>query len=192
MTTPIYFIDGKVIADSNNIVIYEMDGVCYLEQGPGHNLWADSAEIKELSEQMADRPFGDCLEIGLGLGVASKYILSCENVNSLTTVEINEDVVYLYKELNVEKDNHTVICQNGLDYIIQTDRRFDFVFLDFYSLIDEDTLPEIEVYVKAAKRILKNGGEVMGWFDPFTPDEDAKRFFSLFGALYIGEQYEIF
>jgi len=187
MTTPIYFIDGEVIADSNDIVIYEMDGVRYLEQGPGHNLWADSAEINELAPQIGNRPFGDCLEIGLGLGVASEYILSKPNVNSLTTIEINEDVVYLYKELNLEKDNHTIICQNGLDYILNTDRLFDFIFLDFYSIIDEDTLPEILTYVGASKRILKSGGETMGWFDLYTPEDLAKKFFSLFGSLYIGE-----
>ena len=185
MATPIYFINGKVIADSNDIVIYEMDGVRYLEQGPGHNLWADSAEIKELSEQINERPFGDCLEIGLGLGVASEYILSNPNVKSLTTIELNEDVVYLYKELNLEKDNHTIICQNGLDYIIQTDRKFDFIFLDFYSLIDEETLPEIESYMKASARIMKPYGEVMGWFDPYTPEDLAKKFFSIFGTLYL-------
>ena len=105
MTMPIYFVDGKVIAESNDIVIYEMDGVCYLEQGPGHNLWADSAEIDELAPQIGNRPFGDCLEIGLGLGVASEYILSKPNVERLTTIELNEDVVYLYNELNKKKDN---------------------------------------------------------------------------------------
>jgi len=183
--TQIYFVDGKVIAESNDIKIYEMDGVRYLEQGPGHNLWADSAEIKELAEQINERPFGDCLEIGLGLGVASEYILSLPNVKSLTTVEINEDVVYLYKELNKKDDKHTIVCQNGLDYILQTDRKFDFIFLDFYSLIDEDTLPEIETYVEASTRILKYYGEVMGWFDPYTPEDFAKEFFSMFGTLYL-------
>lgn len=106
MSTPIYFIDGKVIAESNDIVIYEMDGARYLEQGPGHSLWADSNEIKELAEQMGNKPRGDCLEIGLGLGVASEYILSCPRVKSLTTIEISSDVVYLYKELNKKDDRH--------------------------------------------------------------------------------------
>jgi spermidine synthase len=191
MRTRMYFTDGKVIADSNDIVIYEMDGIRYLEQGPGHNLWTDSDEIEQLSEQIARRPFGDCLEIGLGLGVASKYILSRANVNSLTTIEINEDVVYLYYELNKKEDRHTIICQNGLDYIIETalitDERFDFVFLDMYSCIDEDTLPEIEMYVKSSRKVLKTGGEVMGWFDTSTPPEFAKEFFNLFGSLYIGD-----
>ena len=102
----VYFIDGEVIADSNDIVVYEKDGVRYLEHGPGHNLWADSDEIKELAEQIADKPYGKCLEIGLGLGVASEYILSLPNVISLTTVELNPDVVYVYYELNEKKDNH--------------------------------------------------------------------------------------
>jgi len=182
--TPIYFIDGKVIAKSNDIVVYEMDGVRYLEQGPGHNLWADSDEIEQLSEQIANRPRGDCLEIGLGLGVASGYILTA-GAETLTTVEINVDVTYLYNLLNTPKYDHTIVWRNGLDYIISTDKKFDFIFLDFYSLIDEDTLPEIETYVKASKRILNSGGEVMGWFDPSTPVELAREFFNIFGTLYL-------
>jgi len=184
----LYFEDGKVIADSNDIVVYEMDGVRYLEQGPGHNLWADSDEIKELAEQIGDKPRGDCLEIGLGLGVASEYILSCPRVKSLTTIELNSDVVYVYYELNKKDDRHTIICQNGLDYMLETEQKFDFVFLDMYSCIDEDTLPEIKSYVNASKKILNDGGEVMGWFDPYTPVEFAQEFFRCFDALYLGEK----
>jgi len=192
MTTPIYFIDGKVIADSNDIVVYEMDGVRYLEQGPGHSLWADSEEIEQLSEQINGAPRGNCLEIGLGLGVASEYILSKPKVNSLTTVELSSDVIYVYYELNKKDDRHTIICQNGLDYMLETDKKFDFVFLDMYSCIDEDTLPEIKSYVNASKNILNDGGEVMGWFDPSTPIELAKEFFGYFGTMYIGDIHEIF
>jgi hypothetical protein len=181
MNTPMYFTHGKIIAESGDIKVYEYNGVLYLEQGPGHGLWADSDEIKELSEQIGNKPKGDCLEIGLGLGVASKYILSNPNVKSLTTIELSPDVVKVYGMLNKEDPRHTIIYNvTGLDYIFQTDKPYDFIFLDFYSIIDEDAIWEIEKCVTAGREILNNGGEIMAWFDPYTPDEFAKQFFAIF------------
>jgi hypothetical protein len=50
MRTPIYFTDGEIVAESGAVRVYEFDGILYLERGPGHSLWADSEEIKELKE----------------------------------------------------------------------------------------------------------------------------------------------
>ena len=56
----------------------------------------------------------------------------------------------------------------------------DFIFLDAWSHIDEDTLPFIADLVQAAKHVLKKDGSVVGWFDPFTPSEFSKTFFEIF------------
>ncbi|KKM84747.1 hypothetical protein LCGC14_1296150, partial [marine sediment metagenome] len=62
----------------------------------------------------------------------------------------------------------------------QTNEKFDFIFLDFYDIIDEDTLEDIRVYVELSKRILNDGGEIVGWYDIYTPDDFANKFFKLF------------
>ena len=85
----IYFKDGILIAESGRAKIYKLNNELFLEIGPGHNLWALESELKDYIWQLSDKPMGECLEIGLGLGVASKYILSCPKVKGLTTVEIN-------------------------------------------------------------------------------------------------------
>jgi len=177
----IYFIDGDLIAQSGEVSVYLYDGLLHLEIGPGHNLWMVESEIEELSQQIGDLPRGKCLEIGLGLGVASRYILSFPEVESLTTVEINPDVIAVHQMVNyIDDARHKGINGDGLDFILQAEEKYDFIFFDHYSIIDEDTLETLEIYVKAAKKILAENGTMLGWFDPYTPEEHAREFFALF------------
>ena len=149
----IYFEDGKVIAESGDAKVYKLNNELFLEIGPGHNLWALESELEDYIWQLNDKPRGECLEIGLGLGVASKYILSCPRVRGLTTVEVNEDVIKAYSQLKSEdysfdynvypEKRHTILNIDGLVYMYETKQRFDFIFIDCYDIIDEDTLPLI-------------------------------------------------
>lgn len=176
----IYFIHGDLIAEHGEARVYLYNGLLHLEIGPGHNLWMVESEIKELVEQIGDSPCGKCLEIGLGLGVASKYILSCPKVESLTTVEIDPDVIAVQKKANgINDSRHTIVHAGGLDFIILADEKYDFIFLDYYSIIDEDTLEILDAYVKAARKTLADGGTILGWFDPYTPKEHADKFFDI-------------
>ena len=176
----IYFVDGDLIAEHDEAKIYLYDKLLHLEIGPGHNLWMVESEIEELSEQIGDSPRGKCLEIGLGLGVASKYILSFPDVESLTTVEINSDVITVHEMITrIDDPRHTIVHANGLDFIILTDEKYDFIFFDYYSIIDEETLEILDIYIKAARKTLVDGGVILAWFDPFTPEEDANRFFDI-------------
>lgn len=172
-----YFVDGEVLAQSGNVKIYKMDGDLYLDIN--HQLWMRSTEIKEISEQIDDNACGKCLEIGLGLGIASEYILS-HGAETLTTVEIDPDVIAVYKYLNQVNPRHKIIRGSGRDFLISTDEKFDFVFLDFYSIIDEETIKEIRDYVNLSRQCLNPGGELVAWFDPYTPDEIAETFRKLF------------
>lgn len=177
----IYFTDGDLIAEHGEAKIYLYDGLLHLEIGPGHNLWMVESELKELAEQIGDHPRGKCLEIGLGLGVASRYILSFPDVESLTTVEINSDVIVVHEMINrIDDPRHTIIHAGGLDFIVMADEKYDFIFFDHYSIIDEDTLEILGVYAKAARKILNKDGTLLAWFDIYTPEEDADKFFDIF------------
>jgi spermidine synthase len=197
MTTPMYF-DGELLAQSGNIKVYLFNDMLHLEEGPGHTLWAIESEIHEYREQMADYPNGESLEIGLGLGVASKYILSCEGVDSLTTVEISEDVIKVQRQVNpIDDPRHIIICMDGFEYLITANKKYNFAFFDFYHFADEEGLPLIKKYVEMCKkrvlkeggkivgwfdirRVLKEGGKIVGWFDVSTPEEFIKPFYDLF------------
>jgi SAM-dependent methyltransferase len=177
----IYFEDGNLIAESGSARIYSMNNELFLELGVGHNLWALESELPDYIWQLKDYPKGSCLEIGLGLGVASRYILTFPRVEELTTVEKNENVIEVQKEANpIDDDRHLVLNADGLVYAYETRRKYDFIFIDCYSHIDEDTLPLIADMAYACRRILKDDGKVIGWWDEATPEDFVDTFFSLF------------
>jgi len=177
----IYFIDGEIVAQCGEAKVYLYNGLLHLEIGPGHNLWMVENEIEELSQQIGDFPHGKCLEIGLGLGVASKYILSFPEVESLTTVEINPDVIIVQEMITTLDDpRHKVVNMNGLDFILQTEEKYDFIFFDHYSIIDEETLEMLSTYADVASKILNTDGTLLAWFDTYTVEQDANLFFDIF------------
>jgi len=188
----IYFQDGVLLAESGDAKVYEMFGELFLEIGPGHTLWALESESVDYIAQLGDKPHGKVLEIGLGLGVASKYLLSCPKVTSLTTIEKNADVIKVQEQVSsimktfkgasefFSSKRHLILNADGLEYAYQTETEYDFVFIDCYDRIDEETLPFITDVVNACRRVLKDEGEIVGWFDNGTPDEYVDEFFNLF------------
>lgn len=187
----IYFKDGEVVAESGDAKVYQMNDELFLEIGPGHTLWALQSELSDYIEQLSDLPRGDVLEIGLGLGVASRYLLTFNKVKRVTTVEVNKDVIevqkmirdllYTEEDLQVIGDKqHIILNTDGLIYLYSTKYRYDFIFLDFYDRIDEETLPIIKDMVAGCRRVLKPGGKIVGWLDPHTPGEFESEFIELF------------
>ena len=184
----VYFEEGEVVASSDNVSVYKYNGDLYLDIGPGHNLWAVSSEIREYRHQLRKHPRGECLEVGLGLGIVSNYILSLPDVKSLTTIEKNKDVIDIYRQLLVLYEDpgnihHDIIIGDVMDVfpkLISLNKQFDFIFFDHYSLIDEDTLANLSSLLPMADRLLKKEGQIMGWFDPYTPDEFIDQFYKLF------------
>lgn len=190
----LYFNDGELVAEHNTARVYNMNNELYLELGNGHNLWALESEVSDYIEQLWSFPRGNCLEIGLGLGVASRCILTKPEVVSLTTIEKNSDVINVQRKiqfllddgsrdskwLRYDENKHRIIHSDGLVYMYQTSRKYDFIFIDFYSHIDEETLPTIADMVQAAKKVLAKDGTILCWFDKYTPIEYANKFFALF------------
>jgi hypothetical protein len=197
-TMETYFTKGKIVASSGDVKVYSMQGQLFLEIGPGHDLWALESEDFDYIKQLSDLPKGNCLEIGLGIGVASRCIMTYPMVDHLTTVERNEDVIEAHRQIipildgktdkwmKYDKNMHTIIHDHGLHYLWKTKEKYDFIFMDFYKGIDEDSIPEITDMVKAAYTCLAPGGIIRGWFDPYTPMEFVEPFFNLFDG---GEHY---
>lgn len=186
----IYFKDGELIAEQGEARLYQMNDELFLEAGPNHTLWALESELETYMWQLEDYPNGNVLEVGLGLGVASRYLLTFPRVKSLTTIEKNKDIIDLYPRIprkdsdtfnkNFGHKKHIIHNIDGLSYVYNTNKKYDFVFLDFYDRIDEETLPEIRDMVNGCKRVLKVGGKIMGWLDPHTPEEFVKEFENIF------------
>lgn len=190
--TGIYCVDGELVAEYGDAAVYQMNGSLFLEVGGLYNLWALESEYVDYMEQLKDKPRGKCLEIGLGLGVASRCILTYPEVDHLTTVELDNDVIEVHKQITpildtrvskwlpYDQDKHRIINKDGLTYLITSKEKYDFIFMDFYKHIDEDTLPLIKDMISAARSSLKEGGTIGGWLDPHTPVEYVDEFLSSF------------
>jgi len=175
----IYFQDGEIVAQYGTATVYKMNKELFLEIGPGHNLWALETELTDYMQQLDSFPKGDVLEIGLGLGVASRYLLTFPDVDSVTTIELNEDVIKAH-ELIKDIDRsvlvpkldkpHNILNADGLSYAYMTKKRYDFVFVDCYDRIDEETLPVIADMIMACSNILKVNGGLIAWLDKYTPE----------------------
>jgi len=185
----IYFRDGKLIAEYGQSRVYRMDDELFLEIGQGHTLWAREAELEDYMNQLQDFPRGNCLEVGLGLGVVSRYLLTFPKVKHLTTVEINSDVIEVHKKideahrkykLDYKPERHRILNVDGISYAYQTNQRYDFIFIDCYDRIDEDTLPIIADMTNACSRILTRTGRMMGWVDKHTPEPYYSVFVNIF------------
>lgn len=185
----IYFKDGEVVAEHGKAKVYKMNDELFLEIGPGHTLWALESELTDYMDQLQDFPRGRCLEIGLGLGVVSRYLLTFPKVDILTTIEIESDVIEVHKkikesdrgvDLAYDPTRHRILNADGLSYAYQTDQRYDFIFIDCYDRIDEETLPIIADMTQACSRALAPGGRMMGWLDKHTPAQ----FFDIFQRIF--------
>jgi 2-polyprenyl-3-methyl-5-hydroxy-6-metoxy-1,4-benzoquinol methylase len=188
----IYFKDGDLVVETDKARVYRMNDELFLELGEGHTLWALESELQDYIWQLQDLPRGDCLEIGLGLGVASRYILTFETVKHLTTVELSEDVIKVHSEIpdelrkypmDYDPSRHRILNADGIAYAYQTRKRYDFIFIDCYDRIDEDTLPLIADMAVACSRILKPNGRMIGWLDKNTPEIYALGFEQIFTSL---------
>ena len=175
----VYFEDGELVAEHGEARVYKLNNELFLELGPGHTLWALESELKDYMEQLQDIPSGRCLEIGLGLGVVSRYLLTFPKVEHLTTVEINKDVINVHSkikekdrglQLDYSPDKHRILHAGGIEYAYQTKSRYDFIFIDCYDRIDEETLPVIADMFTACSMALKPGGRIMAWLDKHTPE----------------------
>jgi len=187
----IYFQDGELIAASNQARVYKMNNELFLEIGEGHTLWALESELEDYIEQLKDYPKGKCLEIGLGLGVASRYILTFPKVEHLTTIEINRDVINAHSEIKEEDrstdlaynaNKHRILNANGIEYAYQTKQKYDFIFIDCYDRIDEETLPLIADMYMACSMALKPRGKIVAWLDKYTPGEYYNEFQKIIGV----------
>ena len=158
--------DGKLIKELENIRVYKCDNELYLEQdleGYGTELWAYTIELPYFKQLMKDYPKGDCLETGLGLGVSSRYILSFDKVKSLTTVEIDPNMIEVQRAVNHIDDNrHTIVNDNCYTFIRKTNRKFDFIFIDHYNNI-YDKIYYLLTMLNNLKDKINPGGKIVHW-----------------------------
>lgn len=119
-------------------------------------VWMSPApsEIESMREGI-EKGHGKCMTMGLGIGVIQYLWLLKDDVESVTVVEFNKDVIDLFDEYIGPqfKSNKKleIIHGNALDYYnIDFVNQFDYVYLDFW----ESTEDGLEMYIKLMEKKL--------------------------------------
>jgi len=106
-------------------------------------------EIETMKEPI-EQAFGNVLTYGLGLGYYAYMVSEKENVDRVTIVEMNEDVISLFKTHILPQFQHahkiTIVQADAFEYAEQemAKGRYDVVFADIWH----DVSDGLEMYLK--------------------------------------------
>ena len=161
--------NGFLEYQNSDVRIYDMEGHKYLFVD--QIIYASTTERSWYIRNVMPYAKGKCLEIGLGLGVASKCIITKPEVRHLLTIEKNNEIIEAFgKPLR----NHNILNMNVNDWLeklVVIEPFYDFIFVDHYTFVEEDleSLPEL---ANSLKRLLKSRGNMVFWIDENAEDTD--------------------
>ena len=167
----LYFVSGKLIAENKTTRVYEFEDDIILELGEGHTPLCKKSDTMVCVKQI-DHVSGEVLLVNLGLGMLSQYILDKNAVRHLTTIEENNDIIEINKEVNpIENKKYKLIKASVPYYAANTNKKFDFIIINTYLDIDEDDeLDHVKRQIEHLKTILKSNGKLIVLYDEYTPD----------------------
>lgn len=158
---------------NEDVRIYDMDAQKYLFVG--QIMYASTTERSWYVKNVMPYARGKCLEIGLGLGVASKSILAKHDVRHLLTIEANEKVIEAFGR---PLRGHNVLHADVYDWAENLsfyEPVYDFIFVDHYTLDDEEIIEPLEGLAAQLRKVLKEDGKMVFWIDTNATDENQKR-----------------
>ena len=167
--------NGRLDYSEEDVRIYVVEGHEYLFVG--QTLFASTTERSWYIKNVMPHAKGRCLEIGLGLGVASKTILAKKEVSHLLTIEKNERVIAAFGRPLPRHNILVADIYKWISDILVLKPSYDFIFVDHHAdMEEEDTYVEMYVLVEQLKELLTEEGKLVVWLDENAPDEDKKRF----------------
>jgi spermidine synthase len=108
------------------------------------------------------RARGRVLVTGLGLGVVTKGLLDKAEVQHVTVIERNANVIALVAP-HYACDRLTVICADALTWRAPQGARYDCIWHDIWPSMDEDRVPEITRLCRRYGHWLAPGGVQSAW-----------------------------
>ena len=161
---------GFLEFQSGDVRIYNVGGDQFLFVG--QTMYASTRERDWYIRHLMPVARGNVLEVGLGLGCASKVLLASRKVQSLLTIEKNLDVVAAFGE---PLGRHMILLADINDWvssITEASPMYDLIFVDHYTMGDEDEqLPELQRLAVQLEPLLKKGGSTVFWIDEVVADE---------------------
>jgi len=106
---------------------------------------------------------GHVLIAGLGLGFVAEQCALRPEVDSVTVIEIEKDVIALVKDHLAKYDKITIIEGDALDWVADIDGYYNCVWLDIWPSINPDNLKEILGLEDWFDQFVVEGGLVDSW-----------------------------
>ena len=166
--------NGQLTYRNGDVRIYVVDYEEYLFIGPV--LYASTTERRWYLWNVYPHARGKCLEIGLGLGVASKVIQANKAVRHLLTIESSMEVIIAYGQ---PLPRHAILEANIYEWIgnwVWKKPVYDMIFVDHYVFDMDEDLHLLEDLRDNLLPLLKPKGNMIFWIDENAPDEDQKAF----------------
>ncbi len=162
--------------EQENVRIYDMEKEKYLFVG--QIMYASTTERSWYIKNVYPHARGKCLELGLGLGVASKVMLANEKVTHLLTIEDNENVIGAFGKPLLK---HNILHWDAVEWVSSfpvLEPMYDFIFVDHYTF-EEEEMEALQFLGDGLKYLLKPKGQMVFWIDENAPEEDQKLIQSL-------------
>lgn len=119
-------------------------------------------EIRTNSEFM-NEAFGDVMIVGLGLGIILFEIAKKPNVNSITVIEKNSDLIDLIKPILPHYIKNKLTIINGDIYDIDIKEKFDSLYFDIWNTIKGDNYPQMKELTKKFRKNRNKNSILMHW-----------------------------
>ncbi len=161
--------NGHLEYQQGNVRIYVMDRQLYLFVD--QVMYASTTERDWYALNVYPYAHGRCLEIGLGLGVASKAILANKKVSHLLTIENNEHVINAFGRPLLKHNILQADVYDWATHLYDAEEMYNFIFVDHYTF-EEEELAKLIQLAEDLKPLLKKGCKMVFWIDENGPDED--------------------
>jgi hypothetical protein len=99
----------------------------------------------ESNKKFIDNAKGDVIIFGLGLGLIVYPLLKDDDVNSITIIEMDKELIeqtsYLFSESDIKSKLSFINC-NAFQY--EDNKKYDTIYFDIWSLINEEAFKEMK------------------------------------------------
>lgn len=168
--------------NKNAVLEYEKEDVRVYKMDDEHYLFIDQVIYASTTERpwyiqnVMPHAEGRCLEIGLGLGVASKVILAKPEVKHLLTVELNEAVIGAFGR---PFTRHNILCADiykWIDNFQDPTPMYDLIFVDHYTSMEDELWEDLKTLVEKLAKLLKEDGKLIIWIDQNMDPKEIAQF----------------
>lgn len=135
----------------------------------GETLMDDGPIVRLSNLPFLFNAHGDVLIFGLGMGFILFPLLEKENIESVTIIENNKDVIDLISPiLNNEIDSNKFVIKYGdaFTYYKNIDNKFDTIYFDIWNTVSEENQIQMNKLMNIYNKFLKSENSWVGcWYD---------------------------